>query len=38
MGLLHAGILGDHLARRVGPDNIRRFAVASPARSGPATS
>lgn len=27
MGLLHAGILGDHLARWVGPDNIRRFAV-----------
>jgi len=27
MGLLHAGILGTHLARWVGPDNIRRFAV-----------
>jgi acyl dehydratase len=27
MGLLHAGILGNHLARWVGPDNIRRFAV-----------
>jgi len=27
MGLLHAGILGDHLARWVGPDNIRTFAV-----------
>ena len=27
MGLLHAGILGDHLAHWVGPDNIRRFAV-----------
>jgi acyl dehydratase len=27
MGLLHAGILGDQLARWVGPDNIRRFAV-----------
>jgi len=27
MGLLHAGILGAHLARWVGPDNIRRFAV-----------
>jgi acyl dehydratase len=27
MGLLHAGILGDHLARWVGPDNIRRFQI-----------
>jgi acyl dehydratase len=27
MGLLHAGILGDHLARWVGPDNIRRFRI-----------
>jgi acyl dehydratase len=27
MGLLHAGILGDHLARWVGPDNIRRFGI-----------
>jgi acyl dehydratase len=27
MGLLHAGILGDHLARWVGPDNLRSFAV-----------
>jgi acyl dehydratase len=27
MGLLHAGILGDHLARWVGPDNIRRFSI-----------
>lgn len=27
MGLLHAGILGDHLARWVGPANLRSFAV-----------
>ena len=27
MGLLHAGILGDHLARWVGPDNIRTFGI-----------
>jgi acyl dehydratase len=27
MGLLHAGFLGDHLARWVGPDNIRRFGI-----------
>jgi acyl dehydratase len=27
MGLLHAGILGDHLAQWVGPDNIRRFGI-----------
>lgn len=27
MGLLHAGILGDRLARWVGPDNLRRFAI-----------
>ena len=27
MGMLHAGILGDHLARWVGPENIRSFAV-----------
>jgi acyl dehydratase len=27
MGLLHAGILGDHLARWVGPDNIRTYGV-----------
>jgi acyl dehydratase len=27
MGLLHAGILGDHLARWVGPDNLRRFGI-----------
>jgi acyl dehydratase len=27
MGLLHAGILGDHLARWVGPENLRSFAV-----------
>ena len=27
MGMLHAGILGNHLARWVGPDNIRRFAI-----------
>lgn len=27
MGMLHAGILGDRLARWVGPDNIRTFAV-----------
>ncbi|WP_354698967.1 hypothetical protein DSM112329_04666 [Paraconexibacter sp. AEG42_29] len=27
MGLLHAGILGVQLARWVGPDNIRSFAV-----------
>jgi acyl dehydratase len=27
MGLLHAGILGDHLARWVGPNNVRKFAI-----------
>jgi acyl dehydratase len=27
MGLLHAGMLGDHLARWIGPDNIRSLAV-----------
>jgi len=27
MGLLHAGILGNQLARWVGPDNIRRLGV-----------
>jgi acyl dehydratase len=27
MGLLHAGMLGDHLARWVGPRNLRRFGV-----------
>jgi len=27
MGLLHAGILGNLLARWVGPDNVRRFAI-----------
>ena len=27
MGLLHAGMLGAHLARWVGPDNLRSFAV-----------
>jgi acyl dehydratase len=27
MGLLHAGILGDRLARWAGPDNIRRFGI-----------
>jgi acyl dehydratase len=27
MGMLHAGILGNHLARWVGPDNIRRFGI-----------
>jgi acyl dehydratase len=27
MGLLHAGILGDHLARWVGPANLRSFAI-----------
>jgi acyl dehydratase len=27
MGLLHAGILGDHLARWVGPDNVRSFGI-----------
>jgi acyl dehydratase len=27
MGMLHAGILGNHLARWVGPENIRTFAV-----------
>jgi len=27
MGLLHAGILGDRLARWVGPENIRSFAI-----------
>jgi acyl dehydratase len=27
MGMLHAGILGNHLARWVGPQNIRTFAV-----------
>lgn len=27
MGLLHAGILGDRLARWVGPDNLRRFGI-----------
>ena len=27
MGMLHAGILGDHLARWVGPDNLRRFSI-----------
>lgn len=27
MGMLHAGILGDRLARWVGPDNLRSFGV-----------
>jgi acyl dehydratase len=27
MGLLHAGMLGDHLARWVGPDNLRSFGI-----------
>jgi acyl dehydratase len=27
MGMLHAGVLGDHLARWVGPDSIRRFGI-----------
>jgi acyl dehydratase len=27
MGMLHAGILGNHLARWVGPDNIVRFTI-----------
>jgi acyl dehydratase len=27
MGLLHAGILGDHLARWVGPNNVRKYAI-----------
>jgi acyl dehydratase len=27
LGLLHAGILGDHLARWVGPNNVRKFAI-----------
>lgn len=27
MGMLHAGILGQRLARWVGPDNVRSFAV-----------
>ena len=27
MGMLHAGILGDHLARWVGPDNLRAFRL-----------
>lgn len=27
MGMLHAGMLGNHLARWVGPDNIRSFSV-----------
>jgi acyl dehydratase len=27
MGMLHAGILGDHLARWVGPENLRTFAI-----------
>ena len=27
MGMLHAGILGNRLARWVGPDNLRSFAV-----------
>jgi acyl dehydratase len=27
MGMLHAGILGNHLARWVGPENIVRFAI-----------
>ena len=27
MGMLHAGILGDHLARWVGADNLRRFGI-----------
>jgi acyl dehydratase len=27
MGLLHAGMLGVHLARWVGPDNLRTFGV-----------
>jgi acyl dehydratase len=27
MGMLHAGILGNHLAHWVGPQNIRTFAV-----------
>jgi hypothetical protein len=27
MGMLHAGMLGAHLARWVGPENLRTFAV-----------
>lgn len=27
MGLLHAGVLGVHLARWVGPDNLRTFSL-----------
>ena len=27
MGLFHGGILGDHLAHWVGPDNLRSFAI-----------
>jgi acyl dehydratase len=27
MGLLHAGILGDHLARWVGPDNLHSYTI-----------
>lgn len=27
MGMLHAGVLGNRLARWVGPDNVRSFAV-----------
>ncbi len=27
MGMLHAGVLGNRLARWVGPDNLRSFAV-----------
>jgi acyl dehydratase len=27
MGMLHAGMLGDHLVRWVGPDNLRSFAI-----------
>jgi acyl dehydratase len=27
MGLLQAGILGDHLARWVGPNNVRKYAT-----------
>jgi acyl dehydratase len=27
MGMLHAGMLGDHLARWVGPDNLRSLAI-----------
>jgi acyl dehydratase len=27
MGLLHGGMLGVHLARQVGPDNVRAFSI-----------